>query len=109
MMKIYKKAGERIYLTRVMRGYTREDLAELAFISPKFLYEIETGRKGFSAVVLYNICQALKVDCDYIMFGESKSEYKDEKIITIIETMNTKQIAAAEKMFRLMADLCDVL
>ena len=36
-------------------------LAELADISPRFLYEIETGRKGFSAEVYYKIGQALDV------------------------------------------------
>ena len=41
MITVYKEAGERILLTRVMRGYTRELLAEKASISPKFLYEIE--------------------------------------------------------------------
>ena len=34
-------------LTRIMRGYTREVFAELANISTKFLYEIETGKKDF--------------------------------------------------------------
>ena len=56
MTNVYKESGERILLVRVMRGYTRETLAEMASISPKFLYEIETGKKGFSAIVLYNIC-----------------------------------------------------
>lgn len=70
MMNVYKSAGERILLTRGRRGYTRETLAELADISPKFLYEIETGRKGFSALVLHNLCKALEVDCDYIITGK---------------------------------------
>ena len=46
MKNLYKEVGERIYLTRVMRGYTRDTLAELASISPKFLYEIEIGKKA---------------------------------------------------------------
>lgn len=57
MITLYKEAGERILLVRIMRGYTRETLAERAAISPKFLYEIETGRKGFSAAVLFNLCE----------------------------------------------------
>lgn len=35
MINVYKSAGERVLLTRGMRGYTRETLAELAEISPK--------------------------------------------------------------------------
>lgn len=105
MMKIYKKAGERIYLTRVMRGYTRDDLAELAFISPKFLYEIETGRKGFSAVVLYNVCQALKVDCDYIMTGKENVGY-DQKLMNTLQLFNEKQ---TEKISEILKEIYDLM
>lgn len=104
MMKIYQKAGERIYLTRVMRGYTREDLAELAFISTKFLYEIETGRKGFSAVVLYNICQALKVDCDYILSGKEKESY-DQKLMNTLQLFNEKQTEQISVILKEIYDL----
>ncbi len=72
MVAVYKKAGERIFLMRAEKGYSREKLAEKALISPKFLYEIETGRKGFSAIILYQISQALQVNCDYIMTGSSE-------------------------------------
>ncbi len=84
MKNLYKDAGERVLITRLMRGYTRESLAELADISPKFLYEIETGKKGFSALVLYNLCQALKVDCDYILTGKKETMY-DKGLISILE------------------------
>ena len=84
MMNIYKAAGERILLTRIMRCYTREALAEMANISSKFLYEIETGKKGFSAYVLYNLCEALKVDCDYILTGKQDTAY-DKDLVSILE------------------------
>jgi len=72
MMDIYIEAGRRIHTIRNMRGYTKKQLAALASISPKFLYEIENGKKGFSAQVLYNLSNALEVDCDYIMTGKVK-------------------------------------
>lgn len=76
-MDIYTEAGKRIRTTRLSHGYTRKYLAEQASISPKFLYEIENGKKGFSAQVLYNLCNALNVDCDYIMMGrEPKGCYR---------------------------------
>lgn len=90
MTVVYKQAGERILLVRVMRGYTREKLAEMASISPKFLYEIETGRKGFSAIVLYNICNALKVDCDYILTGRERIDY-DQKLAEALQLFNNNQ------------------
>ncbi len=40
--------GTRIRYIRELNHYTREELAEYADISSKFLYEIESGQKGFS-------------------------------------------------------------
>lgn len=104
MMTIYKEAGERILLTRVMRGYTRENLAELASISPKFLYEIETGRKGFSAIVLYNLCNALKVDCDYILTGRDKSSY-DKKLVETLQLFNQSQTECISMILKQIYEL----
>lgn len=84
MEELYKKSGERIHFVRNMRGYTREELAELAGISPKFLYEIENGKKGFSCAVLYHLCKALDVDCDYILTGEAEKEY-DKELLGALE------------------------
>ena len=62
-----KEIGERIAYLRVVNHYTREALAEMVGITPKFLYDIETGKKGFSANTLYKIAKALGVSCDYII------------------------------------------
>ena len=61
MKQFYEKVGLNIAKKRIEKGYSREMLAELADISPRFLYERETGRKGFSAEVYYKIVQALDV------------------------------------------------
>lgn len=66
--------NDRILELRLGRGYSREELAEMAGISSKFLYEIETGRKGFSARTLYGLARALEVSMEYIMTGK---EYAD--------------------------------
>lgn len=75
--------GERIKELRIDRGYTREQMAELAGITEKFLYEIETGKKGFSAKTLLNISRALEVSLDYIMTGKGKRKYDDEIVATL--------------------------
>lgn len=75
--------GERIMVLRNDRGYTREQLAELADISEKFLYEIETGKKGFSATTLLRISKALEVSLDYIMTGTGRRKYDDEIMATL--------------------------
>ncbi len=66
--------GERIRGLRLERKMTREEPAEL---STSFLYEIETGKKGFSAYTLGNLARALGVQTDYILLG--KVGKKEEK------------------------------
>lgn len=38
-------------------------------MSSKFIYEIETGRKGFSARTLLRLSETFDVSCDYILTG----------------------------------------
>lgn len=101
---LYKAAGKRIYDVRNMRGYTREFLAEKAGISPKFLYEIETGRKGFSAGNLYYMCIALEVRMDYIMFGDTGEGY-DGRLMGVIELFEEKHTDFLEKLLKAIYDL----
>lgn len=61
--------GTRVRVLRMERGYSREKLSENAKISVKFLYEIETDKKGFSAHTLVNLSEAPGVSTDYIMTG----------------------------------------
>lgn len=68
---VYIEAGKRIHQLRKAKGYTRDYLATKTNLSTKFLYEIETGKKGFTAEVLYRLSDALEVKCDYILAGKS--------------------------------------
>lgn len=69
MQSIYIEAGKRIRKLREIRGMSREEFAERIGISSKFLYEIETGKKGFSAQTLSLVAESLDTSCDYILFG----------------------------------------
>lgn len=70
--------GERIRGLRENQHYTRDELSEIIDISSKFLYEIEKGRKGFSADTLCRIAEALSASCDYIMWGENNECSNEE-------------------------------
>lgn len=93
-----KSIGERIMILRNERGYTRNTLAEFAGISSKFLYEIETNKKGFSANTLQGIATALEVSLDYIMTGKGARtcdeiifdtiyKFKPDKLETVDELL----------------------
>lgn len=73
MKEFEAEIGNRIRTLRERAGYSREKMSEIANIGAKFLYEIETGKKGMSAYTLLNISRALNVSCDYILKGEAGS------------------------------------
>lgn len=78
MHMIYKDAGMRIGRLRKLRGMSRKDLSKKCKVTEKFIYEIEAGKKGFSAATLYDIAKTLEVCSDYILSG-TKPEWCSQK------------------------------
>ena len=89
--------GTRIKEKRRNCKYTREKLAELVDISPQFLANIESGKKGMSFLTLIKLCECLGVSCDYVILGKEPVERQgriyelldnvDEKYIPLLETI----------------------
>lgn len=98
--------GERIRELREIQCFTREALAEKVDISSKFLYEIETGKKGFSADVLCRLSRALSVSCDYIMLGEDVSNQGSEQISCLLESLGHQQVSRIQNVLLLLSDMC---
>jgi len=59
--------GERIKSGRKTNNLTREKLAELIDVSPRFLAEVESGRVGVSLQTLKNISKSLSASTDYLL------------------------------------------
>lgn len=93
--------GLRIQEIRKEKTMTREELAEKAEISTKFLYEVEMGKKGLSAESVYKISQALSISCDYLLTGEGKNKYSK------LDKLSQKQIKRLEKIIKLMYEFCE--
>lgn len=103
----HMEIGERVRQLRKMKNYSREAFAEKLGLSSKFVYEIESGKKGFSADTLLRMSDVLSVSCDYILgndtskmlvcnehAGISNNEITEllylNKIIELIGELNTK-------------------
>ena len=97
--------GSRIKALREARGYTREELAERAEISSKFLYEVEKGRKGLSADTLLKISRTLSCSCDYVLTGETFIKNDDEQLTQLLQHFNDKDREYAFKMLTLMQEM----
>lgn len=99
--------GGRIRELREINNFTREAFAEKVDISSKFLYEIETGKKGFSADTLSRIAKALSVSCDYIMFGEDEEHRGSKKIICVLEKLGPSKVSRIQDVLRILNEMCD--
>lgn len=93
--------GLRIQEIRKEQNMTREDLAEKAEISTKFLYEVEIGKKGLSAESVYKISRALSVSIDYLLTGEGRNKHSK------LDKLSPKQIKRLEKIVKLICEFCD--
>ena len=103
-----QEMGKRIEDLREERGITRERLAEISGISTKFLYEVESGKKGLSATTLLKIANALSCSCDYILLGikigdkSYGSEYFDTQLL---KGFNEKQCKIISEILQLLLEL----
>lgn len=102
-----ERVGKRILELRLRKGYTREYLAEISDISPKFLYEIEVGKKCCSSYVLYRISRALDVNSDYFISEEIFLE-NTPKWDTMIQYFSVSQIEEIQEIIRALYRLIQV-
>lgn len=64
----YQLIGKRLRAIRKKRRYTQEQLAEMAGISPQHCSGIETGGAKVSLPALVQLCRALDVTLDDVLF-----------------------------------------
>ena len=91
--------GDRIREKRKLLQLSREKFSEMIDISPQFLAEIETGKKGMSSATLLKICSGLGVSTDYILTGNLDN--KMNGILNILLELNDAQLLKAEELLRL--------
>lgn len=106
MKKIYYDAGIRIRDLRERKHFTREQLAEKANISTKFLYEIEVGNRGFSADTLCKLAEALNTNTDYILYGKDHNTM-DNEVMNVIGRFERDQIKSLIEMIELIYQMLE--
>ena len=73
--------GNLIKQKRIHHKLSREKLAELANINPRFLYDVEIGEKGMSIKTLCKVSHALDISPNDLL------EWGTEEIHKIIESL----------------------
>ena len=90
--------GGRIKSYRKSIGISQEKLAEMIFVSPHYIYEIERGMKAMSMETLMNLSESLQLSTDYILFGSQTSD-----TVTLseqLDKMDEKQRERIESAFK---------
>lgn len=109
MDSFYIDIGMRIWQLRDKFGFSRETLSEMTNISPKFLYEIENGKKGMSAHTLYNLAKVLNVSSDYLLTGKEYTNSNQNpqlaEIGKIIDSFDSSKLPVIEKILNNLSDL----
>lgn len=73
--------GERIRLGRKVNGITREKLAEMIEVSPRFLAEVEAGKVGVALQTLKNISIALSTSTDYLLGLDNENQLSQLEVL----------------------------
>lgn len=99
-----RETGARVRALRETAGYSREQLSEKADISVKFLYEIESGKKGMSALTLYHLTRALGVSADSILRGDGTAPAL-ERVLGTLAGFSEEQLFHIDGILRQIAAL----
>ena len=95
----WQAIGGRIRRQREYMGYTREQLAELLDVTPKFCSDIELGVKGMSVPTLSKLSATLRLSTDYILFGQDTG-VASEPIMRMLETCSPVERSYAEQLLK---------
>lgn len=63
--------GSQIRAARENVGYTQQEFAEIIGISTQYMSHLENGKYSVPLTLLRNICKALSVPADRLIFGEA--------------------------------------
>lgn len=105
-MSLSEDLGVRLRRIRENNNLSREQLAEMAHISPQYLAHLEIGTKNMSAPILYNLTRALNVSADYLLFGiaKEKADFNRDLACEAFASMLPNDQELAEKMlYQLLA------
>lgn len=101
-----KEIGLRLRRKREQAGYTREKLAELCSLSPRFIANIEFGDATFSLDSLITMCRVLCCRSDELLFGDSRDANEWETTLDRIRNLDRRYQKTVGEVVR---DVIDVI
>ncbi len=106
--KTNAEIGARIKEIRLKRNLTQEALAEKADIcNPQQISNIERGLSGLSVGKLKDVCRALDINADYLLFGVSAKNV-ETVLHKFVSDMTDEQIYNLLEMVKAYAKTCGI-
>lgn len=99
--------GNRIRLRREELHMTRNELAEILDITPKFCSDIELGARGMSLKTLMCLSKTLYLSTDYILFGD-ETPNNQTPFSLYAESIPKEQAGHYLKVCHLIDELSDI-
>lgn len=99
-MDLLTGIGKRVRKTREHYKLTREQLAEMANISPQFLVHIENGTKSMTVNTICNLSRALNISADYLLFGMDDTDFNRTLAVEALASMLPEEKELAERILQ---------
>lgn len=94
--------GNRIYERRKELNMTQKELAEAVELSIQSISSIELGKKAVRPENFVNICRALDVSADYLLFGE-RSEKQLEPVAEMLSRLGSDDLELLKTIIKRMS------
>lgn len=69
--ELLMEIGARLRTARAAKGYTQDQLSDLAGVSAKMISAAENGHKAMRPENIVKLCACLSISTDYLLCGES--------------------------------------
>lgn len=109
MKDVNRMLGERLRQIRREKKLTREKLAEMVEISPRFLADVEFGKAGVSLSNLVLLCRTLDVSADYLLGLTTESnDDKRQQLAMKIDRMEDRFVQPVIEIIKTLESIEEI-
>lgn len=99
------RLGNVLKSARKEKGLTREQLAEIINITPRYLMSIENENKKPSYDVLFRLVRVLGISADTIFYPENQQvDTKLEQLVRLLYLCNERELKIATATIKTLLD-----
>jgi len=101
----FDRFGSILKAARKAKGLTREQLAEIINITPRYLMSIENENKKPSYDVLFRLVRKLSISADTIFYPENQHvDTKVEQLMRLLYLCNERELKIATATIQALFD-----